>query len=292
MLVISHLLPIGTAARIARMFGGAPYILICHGMDVRLAARSAWKRTLARWILFGAKQVISVSRSTAETVMRLSGITSGIVYPGGVRTDLPERETARRRLGVELHEHVILTVARLVERKGIDHLIAAVGMLPSADRVRLVVIGNGPELHLLQAAAKDATHKIDFYTDASDACVAEWYAAADVFCLPARESSTDVEGFGIVFIEAASAGLPVIAGNTGGVAEAVVDGETGLLIDPEDPREIARALTRVLGDADLRKRLGEAGRARALRDFRWDDRWSLFIEQLVISGQKSDVASV
>ncbi len=279
-LVVSQILPVGTAARIARMFGGAPYVVICHGMDVRLAERSSWKRSLARWILRGATRVIANSHSTSDVVTRISGIVPGIVYPGGVRTDLPDRGTARTRLGVGSEEHVILSVARLVERKGIDHLISAVGMLPTADQVRLVVIGDGPELKLLQSAAQGSPHRIDFFTDASDACAAEWYAASDVFCLPARESSTDVEGFGIVFIEAASAGLPVIAGKTGGVSEAVVDGETGLLIDPTDTRELARTLLRVLGDADLRKRLGDAGRMRALRDFRWETRWSQLIAVL------------
>lgn len=286
--IVSHVIPIGTAAKIARFFGGAPYVLICHGLDVRLASRSAWKRFLARTVIRGASCVIANSHSTAEAVKRISGVDANIVNPGGALTGLPDRETARTRHGIAPGDSVILTVSRLVERKGIDRLIEAVKMLPRFDTIRVAIVGDGPELPILRALAADAPHRIDFYPDASDACVAEWYAASDVFCLPVRESADDVEGFGIVFIEAASAGLPVVATKTGGIAEAVVDGETGILVDPsEDPRDLARALTRVLGDADLRHRLGDAGRTRALRDFRWEDRWRQF-EEIVTRGAPSD----
>lgn len=277
MIVVTHLLPIGTAAWLARRSGGAPYVVICHGLDVRLAARNVWKRWLARRILRSAETVIANSRVTAEGIRKLFGISAAVVLPGGARTDFPDRRTARMRCGVAEGERVVLAVARLVQRKGFDRLIDAVNMLPPADDVRLVIIGDGPERNLLQARATGSVHRIEFLTDASDECVSEWYAAADVFCLPVAASAEDVEGFGIVFIEAASAGLPVVSTRTGGVPEAVLDGETGVLLDPGgDPRDLARALTRLLGDESLRRRLGEAGRARALRDFRWDDRWEAF----------------
>jgi len=275
-IVVSHLLPIGTAAWCSRLLGGAPYALICHGLDVRCVMRTPWKRWLSRRILRSAVAVIANSASTADAVKAISGVTADIVYPGGAKTDLPERETARTRLGIGLNEHVILAVARLVERKGIDRLIDAVNMLPRSDAIRVVIVGNGPELPILRSLAEGSPHRVDFYPDASDACVAEWYASADVFCLPVRDSRFDVEGFGIVYIEAASAGLPVIATRTGGVTEAVIDGETGVLIEGGDPRDVARALMRILGDRDVRDRLGRAGRERALRDFRWDDRWRQF----------------
>jgi phosphatidyl-myo-inositol dimannoside synthase len=289
-LIVSHVLPIGTAARIARLFGGAPYVLICHGLDVRLASRKAWKRLLARVVMRGAAHVIANSHSTAEAVKRISGVGAKVIYPGGALSGLPDRETARTRHGIAPGEYVILAVSRLVERKGIDRLIEAVKMLPRYDTVRVAIVGDGPEIGILRSLVKETPHRIDFFTDASDDCVKEWYAAADVFCLPVRASDDDVEGFGIVFIEAASAGLPVVSTKTGGITEAVLDGETGILVEPsEDPREIARTLTRVLGDADLRKRLGDAGRARALRDFRWEDRWRQF-EEIVTKNREAETS--
>jgi phosphatidyl-myo-inositol dimannoside synthase len=275
-IVVSHVLPIGTAAWISRLTGGPAYILICHGLDVRLASRNFWKRWLASRIIRSASAVIANSSSTAEAVRALFGRTASVIHPGGARTDLPAREAARMRLGLEDGEYAILAVGRLVERKGIDRLLSAIRMLPPADKIRVVIVGNGPELPILRSLAKDSPHRVEFYPDASDENVAEWYAAADVFCLPTRESAADVEGFGIVYIEAASAGLPVIAAKSGGAAEAVVDGETGLLVDSEDPRDIARALMRVLGDPEIRSRLGSAGRERAFREFRWEDRWGMF----------------
>ncbi len=280
-LIVSHVLPVGTAAMISKWFGGPPYVLILHGLDVKLAARNVWKRFLTRLILRSAKRIFVNSEATAHVLWKLFGNTRAIVVtPGVVIGSLPSREDARRRLGISADEHVILAVSRFVERKGIDALLEASKQLPTHDRIRIVVIGAGPEEQALRTAAREIPHTVQIYTNVSDEYRNEWYAAANVFCLPVKENDEDMEGFGIVFLEAAAAGLPVIAGKTGGAVEAVADRETGILVDPNDVRAIAQTLLILLGDREKQKEMGNAGRERAMRSFRWEDRWKKMIESI------------
>lgn len=276
-LLVSHVLPVGTAAMISRWTGGPPYAVLLHGLDIKLATRSALKRLLFELVIRNAKHVFVNSEATAAELRKhvpRSGVT--VVTPGIKLFPLLSKSDARVRLGIQPDEHVILSVGRLIERKGFEGVLRAAAQLPSHERIRIVQIGNGSELQRLREEAKNLPHRVQFIERASDEHKYEWYAAADVFCLPVRESNKDMEGFGIVFLEAALAGLPVIAGKAGGVCEAVVDRETGLLVQGDDVREIARALTLLLGDSERARAMGQAGKARAERDFKWEDRWEMF----------------
>lgn len=277
-LLVSHILPVGTAAMIARLTGGPAYTLLFHGLDLRLASKSTWKRFLMRRIIRHASALFVNSEATEKELIGLIGSHRAIhvVTPGVTPFPLLSHADARLRLGISEQESIILAVGRLVARKGFDMLIKSAVHLPHADKIRIVIIGDGGERADLEALAKTSPHQVQFISQASDAHVAEWYAAADVFCLPVKEDPTDWEGFGIVFLEASLAGLPIVAGRAGGVEEAVVDRETGLLVNSSDTKEIARALVMLLGDVERRHRLGEAGRVRALKDFRWEDRWVIF----------------
>lgn len=281
LILTSHVLPVGTAAMIAKWMGGKPYAVICHGLDVRLAAISWRKKQLFRMVCRHAKQVIANSENTAADIRQIApSITPLVLTPGVTPSQTITRNDARVQLGIEPGEEIILAVARLVKRKGIDLLMEATERLRDRENIRTVIVGDGEELANLRQLAEHLKHRVTFVTDAEDAHVADWYASADVFCLPARASQNDVEGFGIVYLEAAMHGLPVVATDTGGVREAVLDGETGLLVPPDDLEALAGALRRVLSDSGLRTRLGEAGRSRALKDFRWADRWHRLSEAL------------
>jgi glycosyltransferase involved in cell wall biosynthesis len=164
----------------------------------------------------------------------------------------------------------VLCVARQYPRKRIADLITAfatvVQRLPQA---RLTVIGDGPEhgdlVALVRRLALEGQVEL-LGALASDAEVRAWYGRASVFCLPSEQ-----EGFGIVFLEAAAAGVPQVAGDSGGAAEAVVHGETGLVIrKPQDPQAVAAALGELLDDPERRVRMGEAGRARAVAGYSYD----------------------
>lgn len=277
-ILVSHILPIGTAAMIARWFGGPPFVLLLHGLDAQLAYEHPLKRFVTRLILRSASAVVVNSQTTGKVVQRLfgAGVRVHVVTPGVSDMTFLSREAARARLGVGADEEVVLAISRLVERKGIDTLIEAAKSLPLSDHVRIVICGDGPEEHALRELAASCPHPVQFVSRASDEHKAEWLAAANVFCLPVKDVPNDMEGFGIAFLEGALAGLPAIAGRAGGTEEAVIDQETGIIVNGSDAREVARALMLLLGDPEKQRVMGEAGRRRALKDFRWEDRWKAF----------------
>lgn len=269
-LLISHVLPVGTAAMIAN---AAPYVVMCHGLDVRLAALSAWKRWLFKRVCRKAKAVVANSHATAEEIKAIIDIPVSVITPGVTLPYDVDRKEARRILGIAPDEEIVLCVTRLTKRKGVDVLLEAVETLRDRKNIRVVVIGDGPERATLTQIAEHMKHPVTYVHDATDEQIAHWYAAADVFCMPARDLPNDMEGFGIVYLEAASYGIPVVAADTGGVREAVEDGKTGVLVAPGNKEALAGALERLLNDPSLRRRLGDAGRSRVLADFRWNARW-------------------
>ncbi len=276
-ILVSHLLPVGTAAFLARWVRGAPYVVLVHGLDILLAQTSAWKRWLAGRVLRSASAVVANSEAIAQRVRETwPDVFVRVITPGvSIRTFL-SREDARTKLGVPQNEKLCLTVARLEPRKGIDRMIEALSSFPE---MIYIVIGEGHDRARLEALAEThASGRVRFVGACSDEDRDLWFAAADVCTFLAREEVRDIEGFGIVCLEAALARLPVLAGRSGGLAEAVVHEETGLLVDPHDLTAIRAALTRLFEDGAFRTRLGEAGRIRALRDFRLEDRWKRFQE--------------
>lgn len=284
LILVSHVLPIGTAARIARIFGGAPYAVLCHGLDIRLASRSTRKRWLFRHVCKHAKLVMTNSEATAIQLAAVAPDVKPLVLtPGVEQRAFPLRAQARTRLGIAHDEIVILSVARLIPRKGIDVLLEAANGLSSSRPIRILVIGNGPELESLKklkdkeaSTAHGLRPTAEFIIDANDEMLDASYAASDIFCLAVKDDAQDMEGFGMVYLEAALAGLPSVATATGGVPEAVVDGQTGILVPPNDAEALRTALQKLIDDEPLRRALGHAGRLRAERDFTWEDRWNAF----------------
>lgn len=277
--LISQALPLGTAAWIASFFGGPEYSILLHGLDLRLALRSARKKWLLARQLQKARAVFTNSRFVAEEVHQaFPSVTPVVVLPGVEPQSFPSREAARQQCGVQEGVFQILAVTRLVPRKGIDVLLEALTDLPSS--VHLTIIGSGMDEARLREKAASLGERVRFETHVEDVARNAWYAAADVFVLPTRDEGTDVEGFGIVFLEAGLASLPVIAGLGGGVTEAVRQDETGLLVDPRNPQAIAQAIERLRTDPVFARRLGEQGRLRAQTEFRWEDRWQLIAKTL------------
>lgn len=272
--VVSHLLPLGTAA----MLIGKPYAIIAHGLDLRSATAHPRRRRLAARVLKRAKLIAVNSRATASELPAF-GVDSAavLVLTPGV-DDVAAGETTPSD-----GRKIVLGVGRFVKRKGFDRLIRLLPELrASCGDVELVLAGSGPEganLHCEAERAGVAEH-VRFVEAPGREELHALYRAAHVFAMPVREVPGDVEGFGIVFLEAALFGLPAVATRTGGVPEAIEDGVTGLLADPDSDADVFGALCRLLKDGDEARRFGAAGRARALREFRWDDRARLFLERL------------
>ena len=224
----------------------------------------------------GAALAFANSRNTAG-MLRSMGVPSDrivVVYPGVDATRFsPDVDGASiRRQFVGDGGTLLVSVGRLQRRKGHDLAIQALAALgPAAIPVHYAIVGDGDERQRLEQLARDAgvADRVHFVGEARAADLPAYFAAADIFLTPNRVDNGDIEGFGIVFLEAASSGKPVIAGNSGGVPEAVEDGVTGVLVSGTDIGELATTIRRLIDDQPLRARLGAAGRQRVLKGFTW-----------------------
>ena len=168
---------------------------------------------------------------------------------------------------------LIVTVCRLVPRKGIDTTLDAVARLRGrVDGLQYAIGGSGPDRERLETKVVELGlgDCVTFLGRVPDAAMADCMTAADVFCMPARSEPPDVEGFGLVFLEAGACETAVVGAQAGGVPDAIVHGETGLLVEPSDPAALADALFTLLGDPQLRARMGETARARIEAQCTWD----------------------
>lgn len=289
LLHVGNIRPAGYVAALLRRQIGLPYIVYVHGKDLLKERRKGAKRWMVRAgtreILGNAAAIVANSAATARLACEiLDGLGKRdacqrvhVVHPGAD----PSRFTpsspgaAAWRGQVAGDGPVLLSVARLVQRKGIDTVIEALpAILASHPTAMYVVVGTGPDRARLEQLAQrlGVTDHVRFVGDVEDDALPACYAAADLFLLPTREiaAEDEVEGFGIAYVEAAAAGVPAIAAPTGGVADAVHDGVTGLMVPPGSAEAVADAAIRVLGDAALRVRLGANARATVERDLNWD----------------------
>jgi phosphatidylinositol alpha-1,6-mannosyltransferase len=183
---------------------------------------------------------------------------------------------------------VLLTVARLERSKGIDLVIQCLPDLARAfPGLRYLVAGEGPEREALESLARSlgVASLVTFLGRVEELSKQALYELCEVFVMPSRlVPGRPLEGFGIVFLEAAAAARPCVAGRVGGTADAVVDGITGLLVDSSNPRATLEALVRLLREDELRLRLGEAGRERVRLHFLWPAVASRFLQETCLGG--------
>lgn len=258
---------------------GLPYVVYAHGNEILDAAQSAWKRP--KESLRQASRVLAVSRYTATLVEKLGVATERItiLHPGcdvqAFRPREPRSDLCERLLGAVRRGPVILSVGNLVERKGQDMVIRALPRLRArVSDLQYLIVGDGPYRGELERLATEVgvREHVKFAGRVPNDELPDIYAMCDVFALPSRErlDSCDVEGFGIVFLEANASGKPVVAGRSGGIGDAVVDGTTGLLVEPSDPDDIADAIHTLLANPELATRIAEQGRERVVREFGWE----------------------
>jgi phosphatidylinositol alpha-1,6-mannosyltransferase len=286
-LQVCDLRPMGYVGVWIRARRGVPYVLYVYGMDVNKETRKvrhSWlKRVTARAILGRAAAIIAISSFTARRTRELMsslGLAGEdrvhVVHPGTDPDRFRPNPTAalsmRRRLKIG-DRSMILTVGRLVPRKGVDMLLAALAVVATRHPdIVLVVAGEGPDRERLESEARrlGLEDRVLFLGPVPEEELPDLYAAADLFVLPAREDGDEVEGFGIVFCEAAATGLAVVGGDSAGVADAVRHGETGILVPPSDPRAIAGAIMELLEDDDRRRSMGAAGRRAVMAHYHWE----------------------
>lgn len=257
----AHIVVSPAARAISRAFG-APFVQYLHADELRQRPR------LAKFAVRRADACIAVSEHTRGMALALGGSASGIdVVPNGIE-GVPA--SGPRRDGPP----TIVTVAQLEYRyKGHDVLLRALPLVRArVPDVRWVLIGDGGLRRELEAAASelDVDGHVQFLGVLDEEERDRWLARSQVFAMPSRVPAGGLggEGFGIAYLEAGALGLPVVAGAVGGAKDAVVDGETGVLVDPLDHVELADTLADLLLDRERCERLGRAGLAHAAR-FEW-----------------------
>ena len=285
--VLDPALPLGLVGRSLSL----PYSVMVHGAEITVPGRLPGSRQALAHVLRGAKHVLASGRYPAAEARRAAGRDLSVVQiPPGVDTrrfrplDAAERQAARERFGVAPHAPLVVGVSRLVPRKGFDMAIRAVAQVARRSRetnlsrgsahklegLSMLIGGTGRDRERLQRLIDETGAPVRLLGRVSEDDLPLLYGCADVFMMLCRNrwGGLEQEGFGIVFAEAAACAVPQIAGDSGGAAEAVVDGETGYVIsDPTDVDAVARRLEALLEDDATRNRMAMASRSRASTEF-------------------------
>ena len=267
-----------------------PYSLFLYGADLlseqHKIRHSAIKRRMARAIFGGAAVLVAISNWTRDLALAVLGDLGldghgqrlRVIHPGTDPTHFRPGADAvdlRERLGLpDRGTRWLVTVARLQQHKGMDTVIAALpAILARAPDVRYAVAGTGPDRERLEKLANKLGlgDRVRFLGGVSDRELPALYNLASVYVGASRRAERlGVEGFGIALVEASACGRPVVAGNSGGIPDAVRDGETGFLVPPEEPAAFADAICRLLADPAAAQRMGQNGRRAVETYFNWD----------------------
>jgi phosphatidylinositol alpha-1,6-mannosyltransferase len=271
-------LPEGFAVWLASWWTGVGYACYVHGEDVTTAATSRELSWMVKRVLHGARFLIANSHSTRTILLqdwKLPEERVHLLYPGvDTRRFIPApRDLATRTELGWGNRPVVLTVGRLQKRKGHDQMIRA---LPTIRRrvpdVLYAIVGDGEErANLDRLVSEHAVHEhIQFLGEVDDVRLIRCYQQCDLFVLPNRQEGSDIEGFGMVLLEAQACGRPGVAGASGGTAETMRLGETGLVVPCDGPDELARVVPELLCRPDELARMGEAGRRWVVDEFDWE----------------------
>jgi phosphatidylinositol alpha-1,6-mannosyltransferase len=261
-----------------------PYDVVIHGAEVTVPGRLPLTKQGLGYVLRRARHVIAAGHYPAAEANRAAGRTlPTTVVPPGVDCDRfrpldeSQRRQARRELGLPVDGQVIVAVSRLVPRKGFDTAIRAVAsMRDSHPDLVLAISGGGRDEDRLRRLAAELDAPVTFLGRVPNDDLPRLYGCGDLFTMLCRNrwGGLEQEGFGIVFVEAAACGVPQVAGDSGGAAEAVADGETGLVISTDDDDDAvvaaAVAFARLLDDRDAHARMALASRQRAIDEFSYD----------------------
>ncbi|MER6674192.1 glycosyltransferase family 4 protein [Streptomyces sp. NPDC000983] len=272
--------PLGLMAPALRRAGARRLVATTHGHEAGWAQLPASRQLLRR--IGDATDTVTylgeytrsriadaLSPAAAERMVQLPpGVDEKTFHPGSGGAEV------RARLGLT-DRPVVVCVSRLVPRKGQDTLILAMPrILAKEPDAVLLIVGGGPYDKELRRLARETgvAGSVRFTGSVPWSELPAHYGAGDVFAMPCRtrRRGLDVEGLGIVYLEASATGLPVVAGDSGGAPDAVLDGETGWVVRGGSPEQAADPIIALLGDAELRRRMGERGRAWVEEKWRWD----------------------
>jgi phosphatidylinositol alpha-1,6-mannosyltransferase len=270
--------PEGLVAWALRWCYGLPYLLYAHGEEILIALTSRKLAWLLPRIYCGAAAIIANSHHT-KTLLQDIGVDTSrihIIHPGVdmqlfcTSSEAAQRIRQKHYIGVA---PMLLTVGRLQRRKGQDMVIQALlHIRQRIPQVKYVIVGAGEELATLTTLAQGlgVQDSVVFAGSVSDQELAAYYAACDIFIMPNRQIGGDIEGFGMVYLEAGAAGKPVIGGKSGGTDDAILDSVTGIRVDGNSSSEIANAVIDLLSMPDRAKAMGARGQQRVTSEFTWN----------------------
>lgn len=257
-----------------------PLLMYCHGDEISQTDRRRYQPKVRNFIYRHADVIIAANQFAYDGLVRIGtpssrlhkltpGVDSETFHPRPCNTELTER------FGLS-GSKILLTVARLVPRKNVRIVIEALpAVLEQVPNLKYLIAGEGPEEGNLRKRVQELhlDNAVQFLGNIPNSQIGEFYNLCDVFIMANRlEAGGDVESFGMVFLEANALGKPVIGGRSGGAAEAIVDGVTGFLVNPDDPRAVADRLLKLLKNEDLAKKMGTSGLERVRNDFNWRSR--------------------
>jgi len=263
-----------------------PYIIIAYGLELVMSVSgklsTGRKDDFAQSVLVFAdsRHVAGLVKDISEGACPIHVLNPGIT-PEKMK-DVPNEtaESLMNKLGV--NSRFILAMGRLVHRKGFDLAVKAFDMI-AEDRanIDLVIAGDGDDRDEVIIAASNSRHsdRIRILGSISDLERNVLLQECDYFLMPNRPVEGDLEGFGIVFLQANLYGKAVIGGNNGGVGDAILNEETGLLVDTSDISQLVHAMTRLLDDRELADSLGRAGRDRVFKEFKWSHLSRIFLRR-------------
>ncbi|MET8046955.1 glycosyltransferase family 4 protein [Streptosporangium sp. NPDC005286] len=267
--------PLGLLAPRMREAGVRRVVMVTHGHEAGWTALPIGRRVLAR-IGAHADVVTYLGEYTRQRLARVIPEDKLVRLAPGVDTEVfaPEagREQARAALGLG-ERPVVLCLSRLVPRKGQDTLLRAwPGVLRDVPDAMLLIVGGGPYRRTLERLARPMGGSAQITGPVPEAALPGYLAAGDVFAMPCRTrlGGIDVEGLGIVYLEASASGLPVVAGSSGGAPDAVLRGQTGLVVDGTRPDEVTATLVDLLKDPAGARAMGERGREWVAREWSWE----------------------
>ncbi len=290
-LIAGQILPIGTICYLLKFFLKKPYAVVIHGMDFKLAILRKRKKYISKKVLQQADKIICGNTYTANLVKdflgekfthRIKVVNPAIDILEPEKYNFEDFEINKLRDKHSLtNKTVLFSLGRLVERKGFDNVLRALqAEQKQFNNLVYVIAGTGEYKEELKALVKKSKVRVIFLGELDTKLKWLWLNLCDIFIMPAREIKGDFEGFGIVYLEANILEKPVIAGKSGGVKDAVEDGVNGLMVDPENIEDIARAIIRLESSTLLRRKLGQRGRERAIKSFNWQNQAKIFCNYL------------
>lgn len=268
-------LPEGLIGLIVARLTGCLVLIYAHGEELTGWGRGKKFQTMC-FVLRKADWILANSDDTRNTLIDLIGVESQrviLIYPTVDDERFSPDSTdnhLKKSIGIDGKKKLILSVGRLQRRKGFDNVIRSLPLLVKEGLdIEYALIGIGEDLAYLQELAKelDVANRLHFLGHVSYEDLPRWYNTCDLFAMPNRDINGDSEGFGLVFLEAAASGKPVISGKAGGTGSAVIDGQTGLRVDGENVQEIIHAASYLLRNPTQAKAMGDAARSRVLTNF-------------------------